>query len=333
MPTIKDVARVADVSFKTVSRVINNDKQVKPQTRERVQEVIRELGYRPKHAAQMMRTQRSQSIGFITDQVASTPYAVGFIKGAQDRAWMEEKILLIVNTEGETAVQQRAVELMVARQVEGIVYATMYRQALDTFPDTAGLPVVLLNCSMKDDSLSAVLPDDYGAARQATELCLQKGHTRIGYINLLDKTVAAEERLAGYRDALEQHGIAFQPELVHIGYLTLMFKKSVAVEAATALMSLAQPPTAIFCGNDHIAMAVYETLKDLGKKIPHDVAIIGFDDEQLVTLNLTPTLSSMDFPFFTMGRRAIHYLLEDWKQDPTPQQIIMPCPYIERNSL
>jgi LacI family transcriptional regulator len=207
---LKDVADRVGVSIKTVSNVINGrNARVSAATRARVLATIEELGYRPHAAAQGLRTRRSHTIGFISDEVAFTPYAGAMIKGAHDLCWAHDKILMIVTTEGDPATAAAAVEMMLERRVEGIIYAAMYHRVVQP-PDTIKeVPAVLLDCYCADRSLPSVVPDEVTGGREATEALLRKGHRRIGLLNVGRFIPAAIGRLEGYKQALAAYDVPF----------------------------------------------------------------------------------------------------------------------------
>lgn len=329
MPTIKQVANVAGVSFKTVSRVINDDPNVSDATRDLVQRVIRELGYRPNLAARHMRTQRSQVIGFITDEIATTPFAFNMIKGAQAEAWQHDRLLLVVNTESDARVCNDAIEMMLERKVEGIVYATMRHSIFDPPSNMREVPTVLANCESEDQSLASVVPDEVTAAQVATEALLKKGHRRIAFISLEEEVPAAIGRLKGYQRALSAFGVDYDAGLLRhtdgnpaLGY-----------ERAVELLALATPPTAFFCGNDRVAMGAYEAIKERGLRIPEDVAVVGFDNQEVIAANLRPALSTMALPHYEMGQWAVKQLLQPPIDGGKPPHVLLSCPYVERLSL
>ncbi len=332
MTTIKQVADRAGVSFKTVSRVLNNDPNVATVTRERVLQAIEALDYRPNLAARHMRTGRSQIIGFITDEIATTPFAFNIVKGAQHQAWLNDQMLLVVNTERDPDIEENALNMMLQRRVEGIIYATMYHRAVNPPDLLREVPAVLLDCYSEDRSLPSVVPDEAYGGRQATEILLQKGHRRIGFINV-DFVVnhpAAAGRLEGYRQALAAYGLPFDEELVRYG-------NTMADQGylhTRTLMKLPNPPTALFCGTDRTAMGAYDALKELGLRIPEDIAVIGFDNQELIAAYVRPALSTMALPHYEMGEWSVQYLLEHPQAQPDkPVQAKILCPFIERESV
>jgi LacI family transcriptional regulator len=331
--TIIDVAREAGVSPKTVSRVVTGKGYVSEETLKRVRSAIEMLEYRPSQAARHMRTQRSNTIGFITDYIASTPFAGAIIKGAQDVAWSQNKVLLIGNTGGKPEIEEAAVEAMLERQVEAIIYAAMWHRMVVLPPNIRNVPVVLLDCYSEDRSLPSVVPDEFQGGYDATEILLKKGHRRVAFINIdLSISIPAPTgRLAGYKAALAAYGIIFDESLIRYGNA----QADSGYERTTELMRLAEPPTAIFCGNDRMAMGCYMALKELGRQIPRDVAIIGFDDQRIIAKYMRPPLSTMGLPHYAMGKWAVEYLLNQDAEKTTeaPIQHRITCPYIERESV
>jgi LacI family transcriptional regulator len=213
MATIYDVAELAGVSPKTVSRVLNDEPYVRDKLRRRVLQAMEELEYRPKFSARQMRTQKSEAIALITDEIAITPYAVGIIHGAFKEAWNHHKLLLIVNSERDAEIEKDFIKMMLERQVEGIIYATMaHRQAV--LPQALQeIPTVLVNCFDADRSLFSVVPDEVQGGYTATKLLLTKGHRRVGFINDPDENPGAGGRLQGYKKALQEFAIPFDPDL------------------------------------------------------------------------------------------------------------------------
>lgn len=331
-PTIGDVAKRAGVSQTTVSLVLNDvgGSSVSAPTRERVRRSIQDLGYRPNVAAKLLRESRSHTIGFVTDEIASTPFAGGIIEGAQDAAWENGKILMIVNTGRNRKMEERAAEMMLERRVESIIYATMFHKAVEPPKGFREVPAILLDCYSEGGDWPSVVPDEVSGGRAATEALLAKGHERIGFINLPPGSPAAASRLEGYGQALKARGLVLNTDLVRYGD----GRSSGGYMGALELMLAAEPPTAIFCGNDPTAMGAYEALKELGLYIPQDVAVVGFDNQTLIADQLRPPLSTVALPHYEMGQWAVNYLIEHaGSGEPPPVQSTLDCAYIERESV
>jgi LacI family transcriptional regulator len=327
-PSMRDVARAAGVSQTTVSFVINDVPEVHiPQaTRDRVWAEVTRLGYRPNAIARGLRRDATDTIGFVLGEVAMSPSTGGTIQGAQDAAWARGKLLLLVTTGGEPAVEARAIAMLVDRHVDGIVFATMHRRVVEPARHLREVPAVLLDAEAADASLPSVVPDDVSAAVAATSVMLDAGRHRIGFLTSSDPTPAACHRLAGYRRALEARGLPFDDDLVRAG----------GYRAAHALLGSDDAPTGLLCFDDQIAMGAYQALADRNLEVPEDAAVVGFDDHDLIAPCLRPRLSTFAIPHYDMGRWAVEHLLdliEGSSTDRTVVQHRMPCPYVARESV
>ncbi len=215
-PNIKDVAAMAGVSPSTVSVVLNavDGARVSQDTRRRVEEAAARLGYEPHPLARGLRTRRSQTIGFVSDTIATTPYAGQLIQGAQDAAWRAGMLLIVVNTGGDAELEQHAIRTVLQGRVDGLLYASMYHRVVDVPRLRRGLPVVLLDASPAQGSFPYVVPDEVAGGATAVAELLQQGHRRIGYVAEWRDIPAVALRLRGYREALARYGVAFDPALV-----------------------------------------------------------------------------------------------------------------------
>jgi LacI family transcriptional regulator len=329
--TIQDIAARAGVGAGTVSRVLNDHPNVSSVTRAKVLKAIEELNYRPNFSARQMRTGESLVIGFITDEIASTPFAVNIVKGAQTAAWKYGKLLLVVNSDAREEIEHEAIDMMLQRGVDGIIYASMFHRQAQLPPSIHETPSVLIDCFLPDKSLPSVVPDEYGAAYQATEILIRKGHTRIGLINLGGEArPAIEGRLAGYTAAMRDHNL-YTPELIIHGGTS--GDGTHGYVSAVELMQRTSRPTALFCAQDRIAVGVYRAIQDMQLSIPDDIAIMGFDDHVDVAITLSPQLSTMALPHYAMGKWAIEYLMNGATSKPKPVQAKLPCTYVERESV
>jgi len=329
--TIRDIAHRAGVGAGTVSRVLNNHPHVSDAARARVFKAIEDLNYRPSLSARQMRTGKSQIIGFITDEIASTQFAVNIIKGAQAVAWDYGKLVFVVNSDRNQTIEHEAVEMMLGRGVDGIIYASMFHRQAQLPPAIYEVPAVLIDCFVPDRSLPSVVPDEFGAAYEATEILIRKGHTRIALINLGGEArPAVEGRLAGYTAAMQAHNL-YDPDLIVHGGDEGAGRHGYA--AAMTLMRRKERPTAIFCAQDRIAAQAYRALHELNIAIPAEVAVMGFDDHIDVATTLSPPLSTMALPHLEMGQWAVEYLMSGAGKPLEPVQARLPCPYVERQSI
>lgn len=333
---MKDVAKLAGVSQTTVSFVLNEveHSNISAVTQQRVWDAIEELGYRPNAMARQLRSNRTHTFGFISDVVATTPFAGQIIQGAQDAAWEQGYLLLVVNTGGKEEVKQAAVDSLLERRVDGILYATMFHRPVSPPRQISEVPVVLLDCFVEDRSLPSIVPDEVQAGYVATQALIKRGHKRIAYNGDVEPFPANIGRLDGYKKALDEGGIAFDPTLV----IHDSSDQQGGYESTKMLMSVDNPPTAIFCFNDRKAMGAYRALNELGLSIPDDVAIIGFDNQELIAPHLHPPLTTMDLPHYKMGQWAVEHLLTlvespASQNGHSPVQHLCVCPLIERSSI
>jgi LacI family transcriptional regulator len=336
-PLLKDVARLAEVSLTTVSIVLNGKAgaNIPPGTQARVIAAANQLRYRPNEMARSLRRHRSDTIGVISDEVMTTPYAVRMIQGAQDAAWEAGLLLMLVNTGRNPVIRDRAIDIMLDRQVDAILYATMAHQVVEPLPALRGVPAVLLDSRSTDGSFPSVVPDEYEGARAAVEHLLLAGHRRIGHVTTGQLGAAASLRLDGYRDTLAAHGIAYDPTLVILGSDGDV---TAGVEATARLMDRADPPTAIFCFNDRMAMGAFRALRYRALRVPIDVSVVGYDDAPEIAPWLDPPLTTVALPHYEMGEWAVRYLLDridaPGDDEPaSPPQYRIACPLVERDSV
>lgn len=338
MVTLQDIARAAGVSVATASWAINDDPKARiPQaTRDRVRRVASELGYRRNALARGLARGHSDLIGFISDGVATSPFAGQVIRGAQDEAWRQGKILLVVDTGGDRKIEERAFEFMLERRVEGLVYSSWVHRRVDAPAGLAGVNAVLVNCYDRLGCLPAVVPDEVGGGLSATRLLLQAGHRRIAFINASARTPASVGRLKGYRKALSEAGVTYDPSLV-------IREKEADQESGYRAMRevMATGATAVFCHNDRTAMGFYDALRECGQRVPDDISVVGFDNQEVISAHLHPALTTVGLPQYDLGRLGIRALMargDDSTNHPAagsgglePQ--LVPCPLVVRDSI
>lgn len=329
--TMKDVAEHAGVSRTAVSLVLNDrhDITLAPETRRRVVEAAAALGYRPNAGARALAQQRSDWYGLVTE-IVTAPFAVDVIKGAQDRAMVDGKYLLIASTESDPIAENAAIERLLEQRVEGLLLAATWHRAVSVPAIAREVPTVLINCFDEEGRFPAVVPDERTGGRHAAERLLQAGHRRIGFINLDPGIPAAIGRRDGYRSALREAGIEPDDALEVTGHATA----DSGFEATQLLLDLPVPPTAIFCANDRMAMGAYDAIKERGLRIPQDVAVIGFDNQELIAGYLRPGLTTVALPFERMGTIGVDLLAAITAGESTDTKIVtVDCPLLERSSV
>lgn len=329
---IREVAKAAGVSVTTVSHALNDatSSRVNPQTQEHVRAVAKDLGYAPNRLASGLRNQRSQILGLVSDEITTTPFAGAMIRGAQDAAYERGYVLMVVNSGRDPELENREIRTLQQHQVDGIVYARMYHQGVSLPAELSTLPTVLLDAASADRSISSVVPDEVAAAETAVEALIEAGHTRIGMLSNIDNIPATHGRLQGYRNALDRHGLPFNPELVTAGVPDTPSGR----EAALELLQRPERPTGLFCFSDRVAMGAYQAAAALGLRIPEDVSIVGVDNLELIAAALWPGLTTVALPHYEMGRWAVTRLLDDIEGPATAAvQEMFSCPLIERGSV
>lgn len=331
-PTMTDIAALAGVSQTTVSLVLNNalGARLSAQTRQRVLDAAKQLGYRLiKRGAPRAAASGAAAVAFVVDEMSTDPWCAIALDGVREKAWEHGLTVSVAVTRGDGEMEQAALGQLAAQPLLGVIYGTIQTREVTPPPGLAGLPAVLLNCYVADRTLPSIAPGEVLGGRRATERLIQAGHSRIGLIQGESWMDAMRDRLKGYRQALSSHDIPFDPVLVRPGN----WEPSAGFEETRKLMALAAPPTAIFCANDLMALGCYEALKELGLRIPVDVAVIGYDDREIAQF-MRPPLTTVLLPHFEMGTLAVEYLVDHaGRPERRPAQTKVECPLVERSSI
>lgn len=326
--TIVDVAREADVSYSTVSRVLNNVSYVKADKRQRVLEAIERLGYVANVQARGLVGGRTQLIGLIVHDLIVS-YMDEIVRGIDEELASSEYNLILFTTHRQPDKETRFVRMMTQGLVDGLLLLLPLSPATYTKNLTVEhFPYVVIDHYGFDDFSLTVTATNWQGAFDATSYLIGLGHKRIGFIAGNPPSSSATDRLEGYKAALATHGITFLPELVATGF----FRYSTGLQAAQTLLSLEQPPTAIFAANDHSAFGAIEAIRSRGLSIPEDISIIGFDDVPEAQ-HLIPSLTTVRQPLEQMGQIAVKSLLEQIEnQSPPPQRVTLATQLIIRDS-
>ncbi|GEP48037.1 LacI family DNA-binding transcriptional regulator [Microbacterium saccharophilum] len=326
--TMRDVAKAAGVSIATVSHVINDKPgaRIGDDARRRVHDAVAELGYRPNALAKTLSQGGSRFIGLVADQIATTPFAGQIIHGAQDEAWRHGYVLLVANTDGNADAENEAIAMMLEHQVRGILYSSWYHREISVPEQLELTDTVLVDCFARGSGLCAVVPDEEQGGRAATEKLIAAGHQRIAFINTTTPSPAQTGRLAGYRAALDAAGIEHDPSFV----LDASPEQEGGYGAAGRIVE--SGVTAVFCHNDRVAMGLYDGLREHGLRVPDDVAVVGFDNQEVIAAHLRPPLTSVALPHYDLGVVGVRILLG---LDTADQAIptLVACPVIQRQSV
>lgn len=307
--TIYDVAKQADVGVGTVSRVLNNHPQVSPETRQRVLSVIETLNYRPSPMAQRLSRRKTLAIGVIA-VFFTRPSVVERLRGVEAVTAASEYDLIVYNV--ETPAKRDAIFRATAdnRRVDGLLVISLTPADDDVARwRDAGVPVVLVDTH--HPALPRIVVDDVQGGYRAAQHLLELGHQRIAFvgdpIHTAFNFTSSRDRLAGLQQALAEHGIPFRPDYHQAGE----HSQDQARGLTHQLLVLDEPPTAIFAASDTQALGVMQAARELGRRVPEDLSVIGFDDIEIAEyLNLT----TMHQPLFESGYRGIDLLLHTMAQ-------------------
>lgn len=306
MNSIKDVASLAGVSVKTVSRILSGFEGVSPKTKEKVENAMKELEYYPSAAAQALKGVGAGIVSLITDNLTTTPYSYGIVAGIQDVCEKNGLLLMIGETGGSMNSFAKLVDDFRKQRSQAIILATVYHKKVKITQAFKQCPLILVNCFEEKTIHPTILPDDEKGAYEATSHLINKGHIRIASLTLFKEMEATRLRLQGYKAAHRQHNVAIDNNLIQLGVFADENDEFVNLESVLReLMALPNPPTAIMCGNDKMAMRVFMLIRGvMGYKIPEQISIVGYDNYKMIAENLVPKLSTVNLPYFSMGQLA-----------------------------
>lgn len=317
MSTIHDVAKLAGVSIKTVSRVVNQEPGVREATRERVQSAVDKLQYKPHTGARLMRSSKSNLVGLITSAISTVsrdPVKAGLssihiVKGVQQACRKAGKTLLIIDTEPDETDIQHHIDILLSHRVEGIIYVLDHHRLIAP-PLVQDTPFWLVN-GYSTPSFPAVVPDDYTGQQLAVEYLVAQGHKRLAYVGLAIELEAGRLRREGFIDAAQAAGLVNEDVQTTFGMkLGESTPFSILEGLLKQFFTQKNPPTAICFGNDQMAMNAIPMLNSLGLRIPEDVSIIGFDNDMAIVSGAKPALTTVTLPYQRMGQVTAKKLLQ-----------------------
>lgn len=307
MVTLEDVARAANVSISTVSRVLNGSSLVAEETRKRVQQAIEALGYQPSRVARRLRRERRPAnlIGLIIPDIQN-PFFADLARGVEDVAQQHGYMVFLGNSDEDAAKEKLYLDLMRAESVDGLILPpNAERDAAASELARSGLPMVCVDRRLAKVTVDTVVVDNVRGAYEAVEHLIRLGHRRIGFIEGRPELSTSKERLEGYRKALKDYGTEPDPALVRQGDSRQASGRRLTLE----LLESPDPPTALFVGNNLMTLGALEAIHSLGLRIPEDIAIVGYDDMPWA-LAFNPPLTAVRQPGYEVGRRAMELLLQ-----------------------
>lgn len=302
--TMRDVAEKAHVSIKTVSRVVNEQGEVADETRQRVLATIDELGYHPSKVARALVTQRTDTIGMIIGDITN-PYFFEVARGVLDAADLKGYGVFVCNSDGHPEQEIRALHTLANHAVDGIITFPAWENEafIKAFADDHP-PIVAINRAFEHPGIGLVLTDIRRGARMAVDHLVGRGHSAIAMLAGQAPSLDTLQRVQGFRDGIRAHGLEIGAEWILGGRPTL------SQGHASTLQLLKQYPeiSAIFAYNDLIALGAIQACRELGRLVPDDCAIVGFDDFQFAAM-VKPALTTIGVDKYALGRQATNLLL------------------------
>jgi LacI family transcriptional regulator len=302
--TIKDVAREANVSIATVSRIINGKDGVSPELEARVRTIIAQLHYKPNAMARALKVRATRSLGLIIPDIEN-PFFPAIVRGVEDAAKRYNYSVILCNSDGEIAEERKYVELLYEKRVDGIIFTGGKADADLACLTSLDIPVVVLDRRLPGMQISSVTSDNVIGGRLAVEHLLTKGRSKIVFISGPDQVVSSQERYVGYCQAVSSAGLDIQEEYRIFGD----FSYQGGYDAVTSLMDRGSEIDGIFAANDLMAIGAIEALQDLGIHVPSQVSVIGFDDIQMASI-YKPRLTTIRQPIYQMGAQAVRMIMK-----------------------
>jgi LacI family transcriptional regulator len=300
-PTIRDVARLAEVSIGTVSKALNDSGRLQRETREKVLRIAREIGYRPNDLAQSLHRGQTFTVGLITSDSFGR-FSIPIMEGLEERLSDSRISVFMCNGADDPEREARHVDSLLGKRVDGLVVtARRADKRPPVGPFAHGLPIVYVFSQADDPDALSLLPDDEGGAVLAVEHLAKLGRRRIAHVTGPEHFEAVRLRHKGYASALAASGL---PEIGSF-YLSGTWSEAWGREAISRLFGRSgDTPDALFCGNDQIARGAADALRERGLSVPADVAIVGFDNWEVMALAARPPLTSIDMNLTALGREA-----------------------------
>lgn len=315
--TIKDIAKMANVSVATVSRVINNHPQGVSETKRlEILKLIEEYKYTPNLIAKSMVTNKTECIGLLIPDILN-PFFQNLARGIEDYAMEQGYSVFLCNTDNKASKYLNYVKAMRSKNVDGLIITGYPQEVADEVEKLlAQAKVVIIDRYIEESHYCQITTDNFTAAYEMTNHLIEMGHKHIACITGVKNLYINDERIRGYQRALEKHGMVYDESLMFEGDFQLA-----SGEYNTELILSHTSATAIFCFNDMMAQGAYKTCKKLGKCIPEDISIVGFDDIYMAEM-MTPPLTTVSQKSYKMGSIAAQNLIEWTKEDELAQKHI-----------
>jgi len=330
--TLDDISKKAEVSKMTVSRVLTGKGQVAPKTKEKINKIIKELGYQPNLLARSLSSKKTSIIGVVLskrEHMFMFDYTTKVLSGIMDVAIDNDYQLMLcpISTDKDTKGEYE--RLVRSKMLDGVVL--LKRKESDPYISELidlNFPFVMLNYKKFSDTISFVDSENFHGAQIAVEHLYSKGHRKIAFVRGRIGETNSNDRFLGYQGALSDLGLDFKEDWVINGE----FDQEVAYRECDKLLDLEDVPTAIFCADDNMALGVMKRLNEMNVRIPEDMAIVGFDDIQFGSIS-SPTLTTIRQPIYEIGRRGMEVLMSLINdEDTSAVHELLPVELIKRES-
>jgi LacI family transcriptional regulator len=316
---LEDIARETGFSIPTVSRVLSNSNYpVSEPIREEILKVAKKMGYKPNMVARSLRTDRTETIGLIVDNIVS-PFTPLIIRGIQDYLKIHNYFSLIINADFDPEAETEAIHQLISRSIDGVIFVESHLRGTNPTLDLANKPYIFVHRLFSKTFNNSVVVDEHYGAQLAVEHLAKLGHRRIAFISGPQGWDAAANRLVGYKDILAKLGIHYDPTLVEEGN----WEVQSGYPAAKKFIALPERPTAIFATNDLMALGAIYAIQEAGLRVPEDIAIVGYDDREITSLS-RPTITTVTLPCYEMGEKSAQLLLKRLENPGEPAEFEEP---------
>jgi len=327
--TIRDVARLAGVSIGTASKALNAGGRLSAETRAKILRIAREIEYRPNDLAQSLHRARSMTVGILSNDSFGR-FTFPIVEALERRLSDQGIAVFMCNATDDPSRERRHIDQLLGKRIDGLVVTARRADRREPIePAARGLPVIYVFSRVENPNALCLVPDDKGGAALAVRHLAALGRRRIAHITGPERFEAVRLREAGYRAALAEAGLAARPGDYRPGHWSEAWGR----EAAQDLFSRRRAaPDALFCGNDQIARGALDALRDMGRAVPADVAVVGFDNWEVMVKGARPPLTSVDMNLDALGREAGACLLDMMAGRVIAGVRRLPCSLIVRDS-
>jgi len=325
--SIKDIARVAEVSHSTVSRALHDSPLISEETKARIQHIAQEMGYSPSAIARGLVTKRTQTLGVVVTTIAD-PFVAEVVRGVEERALDEGYSIILCQSQSDPEREIAAVEILSEKRVDAIIVTasrvgSLYLPLLEKL----SVPIVLINNQQEGRYVYSVGTDNLQGGQLAAHYLLGLGHVHVAYITGPEWAAQSKLRWEGVRQALQAQGLDFGPTPIAQGD----GRCEGGQEAMTQLLRRAAPPTAVFCYNDLTAIGAMQAVRQAGRRVPDDISIIGYDDIAY-TSYVVPPLTTIKQRKYEMGYQATEMALALLDGGEAVENVLVPGELVVRES-